>query len=267
MHRHDPLHELDVTHQPDVVVGEKLDRGGSANPARVEGRGVHVTTLHEAEHLTCVTAYLERLAIELPRERVERAHDVADGLVPVVACVRGLGTVCLFKHTGIGLGDHLLAEVHADEVLLEDVVVEHELGGLAQVDDLLAERRGAHSIGHVLRVAGARGMVIAADAADPAGDEMGVAGILALHEDAVAPEDRRGAVALSDFALAEVDLGVDPQAAHDAGDRVPGHFHQALGVLCRCLGCHCPTSQFPCSQSLVPCLAPATSARARGCAR
>ena len=46
-------------------------------------------------------------------------------------------------------------------------------------------------------------MVVAADPADPAGDEMGVARILALHEDAVAAEDRRGAVTLGDLLLSK----------------------------------------------------------------
>ncbi len=77
-------------------------------------------------------------------------------------------------------------------------------------------------------------MVVAADAADAAGDEVGVARVLALHEDAVATEDRRGALALGHDALAEVDLGVDPEAADDAGDRVPRHVDEAVGV--RCLG-------------------------------
>ena len=60
----------------------------------------------------------------------------------MVGGVRRLGAVGLLQHAGVGLGDHLLAEVHADQVLLEDVVVEHVLGGLAEVDDLLAERGG-----------------------------------------------------------------------------------------------------------------------------
>jgi hypothetical protein len=53
---------------------------------------------------------------------------------------------------------------------------------------------------------------------------------LALHEDAVAAEDRRGAVTLDDLLLLEVDLGIDAEAAHDPGDRIPGHLHKA-GVL------------------------------------
>ena len=84
---------------------------------------------------------------------------------------------------------------------------------------------------HVLRVGGAGGVVVAADAADAAGDEVRVARVLALHEDAVAAEDRRRAVALGDLAVLEVDLGVDAQAADDPGDRIPVHLDQvpALG--------------------------------------
>ena len=107
-----------------------------------------------------------------------------------------------------------------------DVVVEHILGRLAQVDDPFAHLGRADAEGHVLGVAGTGGVVVAADAADPAGDEVGVARVLPLHEDAVAAEDRRGAVALGDLAVGEVDLGVDAQAAHDPGDRVPRHLDQ-----------------------------------------
>ena len=135
-----------------------------------------------------------------------------------------------FSHTGVGGPHHLLAEVHEDQVLLVDVVVEHVFGGLAEVDDPLGDRRRLHPEGHVLGVAGARGVVVAADAADPAGDEVGVARILALHEDRVAAEDRGRALALLDDRLLPVDLRVDPERPDDAGDRVPRHLDDAVVV-------------------------------------
>ena len=137
-----------------------------------------VAALHEAEHLPCPAADLQGLAVELAGERVQGPHDVADGLVPVGGGVGRLGAVGLLEHARVGLGDHLLAEVDPDQVLLEDVVVEHVLGRLAEVHDLLAERRRVHAVRHVLRVARARCVVVAADAADAAGDEVGVAGSL-----------------------------------------------------------------------------------------
>ena len=230
MHRHDLLHELDVAHQPGDVVGHQLDRRDRADAAGVERRGVHVAPLHQAEHLAGVARDLQRLAVELAGERVERAHDVADGLVPVLAGVRGLGAVRLLEHARVGLADHPLAVVHREQVLLVDVVVEHVLRGLAEVDDPLTEVRRLHAVRHVLRVARAGGVVVAADAADPAGDEVGVARVLALHEDRVAAEDRAGAVALGDLHVAEVDLGVDPERPDDPGDRVPRHLREALRV-------------------------------------
>ena len=136
--RHDALHELDVAHQPGQVVGEQLDRRRRADAARVERGRVDVPALHQAEHLARVAADLQRLAVEVALERVERPHDVADGAVAVVGRVRRLGVVRPLEHAGVGLLDHPLAEVHADQVLLEDVVVEHVLGGLAEVDDPLA---------------------------------------------------------------------------------------------------------------------------------
>ena len=226
--------------RPRVVVGEQLDGRRRADAARVERRRVHVASLHQAEHLAGVPADLEGLAVELAGERVERPHDVADGLVAVGRRARGLGAVGELEHAGIGLGDHLLAVVDPDQVLLEDVVVEHVLGGLAEVHDLLTEGRRVHAVGHVLRVAGARGVVVAADAADPARDEVSVAGVLPLHEDAVATEDRRCAPALRDLLLVEVDLRVDPEAPDDAGDRVPRHVDEAVCADRRCLGGHRP---------------------------
>ena len=183
-----------------------------------------VPALHQAEHLAGVAADLERLAVELALERVQRPHDVGDRAVAVGGGVRGLGALRLRPDAGVGLLDHPLAEVDPDQIVLEDVVVEHVFGGFAEVDDPLGERRRLDPVGHVLGVDRAGRMVVAADAADPAGDEMGVARILALHEDAVAAEDRRGAVTLDDLAVVEVDLGEDAETADDPGDRVPVHL-------------------------------------------
>jgi hypothetical protein len=228
VHRHDLLHELDVAHQPGHVVGHQLDGGDGAHTARVQRRGVDVPALHQAEHLPRVAADLQRLAVELTGERVQRAHDVADGAVAVVAGVRGLGAVRTLEDSGVCLGDHLLAVVDPDEVLLEDVVVEHVLGGLTEVDDPLPQVRRLDAVRHVLRIARAGGVIVAADTADPARDEVRVARVLALHEDRVASEDRRRAVTLDDLLLLEVDLRVDTQASDDAGDRIPGHLDEAV---------------------------------------
>jgi hypothetical protein len=56
-------------------------------------------------------------------------------------------------------------------------------------------------------------MVIAANAADAAGDEVRIAGIFPLHEDAVSPKDGRRAVAFGHFTVFKIDLGVNTQAA------------------------------------------------------
>ena len=118
---------------------------------------------------------------------------------------------------GIGLLHHLLAEVHAHQVVLEDVVVEHVLGGFAEIDDPFGHARRPDAERHVLRIGGAGGVVVAADAADAAGDEVGVARILALHENAVAAENGRSAVALGHLPILEIDLGEDAQAARRSG--------------------------------------------------
>ena len=139
---------------------------------------------------------------------------------------------------GLVSAHHPLAEVHADQILLEDVVVEHVLGRLAQVDDPFAEVRRLDPVGHVLRVAGAGRVIVTADAADPARDEVRVPRVLALHEDAVATEDRRSRVALGHPFLVEVDLGVDAEAAHDSRDGVPRHLDKTVGSCFLHLGGH-----------------------------
>ena len=200
--------------------------GDGADAARIKRRRVHVPAFHQAEHLARHAADLQRLSIKVAGKRIEGRHDVADGLVAVRGGIGRLGVSGFLPDAGIGLFDHLLAEVDADQVVLEDVVVEHVFGRFAQVDDPLAQRGRNDAEGHILRVDGAGRMVVAANAADAAGDEVGVARVLALHEDAVATEDRRCAVALGHFFLGEVDLGEDTQAADDPGDRVPVHFDE-----------------------------------------
>ncbi len=135
------------------------------------------------------------------------------------------------QHARVGLLHHLLAEVHTHQVVLEDVVIEHVLGSLAQVDDPLRQVRWPHAKSHVLGVARARRVVVAADSADPAGDRVGVARVFPLHEHAVTAEDRRRAMALDNLPVREIDLGVDAQAPDHARDRVPRHLDESPWLL------------------------------------
>src|SRR6516162_11721744 len=180
--------------------------------------------LHQAEHLPRVAADLQGFAIEGPGERVEGPHYFGYRLVSVQARVRGLGHFRPAEYAGIRFFYHLLAEIDADQVVLEDVVIEHVLGRFAQIDDPLSDGRRLDAVGHVLGIDRAGGVVVAADAADAAGNEVRVAGVLALHEDAVAAEYRRRAMAIDDLLVVKIDLGVDAQAADNPRNRVPGHF-------------------------------------------
>jgi hypothetical protein len=152
---------------------------------------------------------------------------------------------CAFDQT-LGLVS-FLAEVHAHQVVLENIVIEHILGRFTEIDDPLGNRRRLDPECHVLSVGGAGGMVVAADAADGAGDEVSVARVFALHENAVPAKNRRSAVTLDHMLVLEIDFGKNAQAAHNAGDRVPVHFHQvplfAGNILCRCGdSAHCDRS-------------------------
>ena len=224
VHRHAALDVVEVAHQPHVVVGAGLVRDVGAAAARHDRRRVRVPAAEEAVHLARVARHVQRLQVELAGERVQRPHDVGDRLVAVDVRARRGRRLRLREQRGVGLLDHLLAEVHVRHAVVEDRVVEDVVGGLGQVEGEVAERRRLHPVGHVLVQARAGAVVVTADAADPAGDEVRVPRVDALHEDVESPEDHRGAVALEHLLVGEVDLRVDPEAPDDAGDRVPGHL-------------------------------------------
>ena len=226
---HALFHELDISEQPGHVFGEELHRRHRADPAGIEGRGVDVAPLHQAEHLAGVAADEQRLAVELPGERVQRRHDVADRAVAVIGGVRRRRVLRLVPQAGIGLPHHLLAKIDADEIVLKNIVVEHVFGSFAKIDDPLGDVRRLYAVSHVLGVDRAGSMVVAADTANTAGNEVRVARVLALHKDAVAAEDRRSAVALGDPAIFKVDLGVNAETADDPRDRIPIHLDQIAG--------------------------------------
>ena len=230
VHRDGLLDEVQAAHQPDLVVRQQRRRRHRADAARVDRGRVHVAPLHQADHLAPDPAHVQRLAVRRARERVERRHDVRDRRVAVLVAARRGGVLRLRPHARVGRRDHLLAEVDEDQIVLEDDVVEDVLGGLAEVDDPLGQRRRLDGVGHLLRVAGADRVVVAADAADAAGDEVRVARVLALHEHAVAAEQRRRRLAADHLAAVEVDLGVDAEVADDARDRVPRHVDDAAGL-------------------------------------
>ena len=191
---------------------------------------MHVPPLHQAAHLAGQPPHLQRFLVHGPLEGVEGAHDVGDGAETVQLRMGRRGLLRLRQQRGVGLLHHLLAEVDEHQVVLEEGVVEHELGRLAQVHDPLRQRGRLDAVGHVLCVDRAGGVVVAADAADAAGDEMGVARVLAPQKDAVAAEQGGGDLALGNLPVLEVDLGVHPEVADDPGDGVPVHLHQIAVV-------------------------------------
>ena len=93
-----------------------------------------------------------------------------------------------------------------------------------EIDDPLGHIRRADAERHVLGVSRASGVIVAADAANAAGNKMRVTRIFPFHEDAVAAEDGRSAVAFGNFPVIEIDLGKDSKAAHDPRNRIPIHL-------------------------------------------
>src|ERR1700730_605533 len=76
------------------------------------------------------------------------------------------GLLGLRQYARIRLLHHLLAEVHADQVVLKDVVIEHVFGGLTEIYDPLRDCRWAYVERHVLCVRGASRVVVTANPAD-----------------------------------------------------------------------------------------------------
>ena len=179
---------------------------------------MHVPAFHQAEHFARHAAHLQRFAIELAGERIERLHDVGDGTITVLGGIRSGSFLGLIEHARIRFLHHLFAEIDADQVVLEDVVIEHVLGGFAQIEDPLAQRRRFHAEGHVLRVDGASSVVVATDAANSTCNKVGVPRIFALHKDAIPAKDGRSAVTLGHLPIIEIDLGENAQASYDSSN-------------------------------------------------
>jgi hypothetical protein len=69
-------------------------------------------------------------------------------------------------------------------------------------------------------------VVVTADAADAACDEVSVARIFALHEEAVTSKDVGSAKGLCHPPVLEVDLRIDAQAANDTCHWIPRHLYK-----------------------------------------
>ena len=62
-------------------------------------------------------------------------HDVGDGPITVILCVGRLCSLRFFPNTRVCFLDHHLAEIDADEIVLENVVIEHVLGCFTEIHD------------------------------------------------------------------------------------------------------------------------------------
>src|SRR5687767_7415837 len=102
---------------------------------------MHMPALHEAEHLARKPTDLQRFEIKLPLERIQRPHDVGDRPKPVCLEVRCLCRLRSLPYAGIGFFDDLLTEVDANQIVLKEVMVEHELGRFAEIQDPVADWR------------------------------------------------------------------------------------------------------------------------------
>src|SRR5215216_1289901 len=139
-------------------------------------------------------------------------------------------SVCSARSSRLGLVSATICSQKSTNTRLSWKMVWSKMYSAAsQVVDPLGQRRHRYPVGHVLGVDRADGVVVPADAADAAGDEVRITRVLALHEDAVAAEDGGSALALDHLAVVEVYLRVDPEVPDDAGDRVPRHLREVPG--------------------------------------
>ena len=53
-----------------------------------------------------------------------------------------------FPNAGIGFLHHHFAEIDADEIVLENAVIEHVLGRFAEIDDPFRQRRRFDAVRH-----------------------------------------------------------------------------------------------------------------------
>src|SRR5579885_827136 len=93
-----------------------------------------VAALHQTEFLACIAAHLQAFEIEFAREGIESANDIADSAIAMLSGMRSFGLIRQLKHARIGFLHHLLAVVNGDQVLLEDIMVEHVLRRFTQVE-------------------------------------------------------------------------------------------------------------------------------------
>ena len=68
-------------------------------------------------------------------------------------------------------------------------MVEHVFSRFTEIDNPLGQARVFYSVGHVLGIDRTGGVIIAANSADAAGDEMRVPRILVLHENRITAEN------------------------------------------------------------------------------
>lgn len=181
---------------------------------------------HEAKHLTRQATHLQSFPVEFPAEGIQSSHNFADGAITVIARMLGLGVLRFYPNSRIGLLHHLLAIVHADQIVLEKIVVKHVFSGFTEIYNPIGERRRQGAKRHVLRIHRTRRVVISADPANAAGNEVSVPRIFASHEHAVAAKYRRGAITFDNFAIVEIDLGENSQTPDDSRNRVPVHFDE-----------------------------------------
>src|ERR1700724_877612 len=96
---------------------------------------MHMPPFHQAEHFARQPAHLERLTIKLALKWVASCHYLRYPSTPVVLWGWRLSRFCFLPNTRIGFADHFLAEIDADQIVLKNIVIEHVLGRLTQVND------------------------------------------------------------------------------------------------------------------------------------
>src|SRR5260370_23586791 len=139
---------------------------------------MHMAPFHQTEHFTGHPADLESLTIKLALKWVERGHDIRYSTIPVILGMRSFSCLGFLPDSRIGFAHHYFAEIDADQIVLENVVIEHVLRCLTQVNNPLRHCWRFYPVCHILGVNSAKDVSITTYPTNPASDAMAVPAVL-----------------------------------------------------------------------------------------
>src|SRR5687767_3150680 len=94
---------------------------------------------HETKHLSRQSAHLQSFPVEFTAEGIQGSHDFGNRSIAVIGRMFCLSVLSFCPNSRISFLDHLLAIVNTNQVVLENIVVEHVFSGLTEIYDPICE--------------------------------------------------------------------------------------------------------------------------------